>query len=88
MGLVKSKARWVQLSEVQGNDASWLTGEGWESDGNGEGGKQVEAWVDGVKGEWTAQHVSLFPCVCADRSDEADADRSGASRSMRGRGTS
>lgn len=59
MGKVAAKSHWVQLNEVQGEDASWLIGEGWLDDGNGDEGKQVEAFVDGIDGGWTAHQVSL-----------------------------
>lgn len=58
MGKVASKARWIKLDEVQGEDSAWLTGEGWLSDGNAGDGRLVEAWVDGIDGKWTAHHVS------------------------------
>lgn len=61
MGKVAAKSHWVQLSDVQGEDASWLTGEGWLDGGNGDDGKQVEAFVDGIDGGWTAHQVSVKP---------------------------
>lgn len=59
MGVVRSKARWIKVGdeEVQGEDAAWLMVEGWLIEGNGQEGKQVEAWVD-ADGGWTAHHVS------------------------------
>lgn len=48
MGVVGSKARWIKAGdgEVQGEDATWMTGEGWLNESNGQDGKQVEAWID------------------------------------------
>ena len=68
MGKVRSKARWIRLSEgmVKGEDAEWLTSKGWlEQEGGGDEGEkeQVEAWVD-ADGGWTAQHVSSRTVWC------------------------
>lgn len=79
MGLVKAKARWVTMQDVEGEDTGWLTEGGWLDDWNGEGGKQLEAFVDGIDGKWTAQHVSGKTVGCT--STVAKMKRSGDSRS-------
>lgn len=58
-GEVRGKSRYAAVSAIEDE---WLR-EGWDESCTGEGGKVVEAFVEGVKDRWTAHQVWGFAIV-------------------------